>query len=68
MYGGKPRSSPLRHKHHLWKKDLFQMLLHRFVEQARIIGMRSSWEKSIAGKIVSLPGEAERSSTSRFLV
>ena len=34
----KPPPSALRHKHHLWKKHSYQMVLLRPVELARLIG------------------------------
>jgi hypothetical protein len=34
-----PEAPPKCHKHHLLEKDLYQMVLHRPVEPAAIIGM-----------------------------
>src|SRR5712671_2768173 len=39
---GKLYPSPLRHKHHLWRKDLYQMVFRRPIETAGLVGM---WPK-----------------------
>jgi len=56
LHCGKPHQSRLRHKHHLRRKDLYQMVLHRPVEPASSIRIWLSGAKRIrvAGRMKTI--------------